>query len=59
MRGGRKGLRYPGWEILHLRWSSIFLKKWGGTNLKLSFGGCFIKHPENGFFGVMKRKASS
>jgi hypothetical protein len=54
MRGGRKGLRYPGWEILHLRWSSIFFK-WGGTNLKLSFGGRFIKHP---FLALGKWKMS-
>ena len=34
MRGGRKGSRYTGWEIIHLRWSSIF-EKCVGTNVKL------------------------
>ena len=55
IKSGRKGLRYPGWEIVHGIWSSIF-EKWGGTILKLSFGGCFTKHlglgtrkMENGF----------
>ena len=54
-RGGQKGLRYPGWEIVHVRWYSIF-EKWGSTILKLVFGGCFTKHlvlgtrkMENGF----------
>ena len=42
-KSGRKGLRYPGWEIVHVRLSSIF-EKWVGTILKLSFGGCFTKH---------------
>ena len=41
-KSGRKGLRYLGWEIVHVRWSIIF-EKWGGTILKLLFGGCFIK----------------
>src|SRR3954465_10934602 len=41
-RGERKGLRYPGWDIVHVRWSNIFTK-YGGTILKLSFGGCFTK----------------
>jgi hypothetical protein len=50
MRGGRKGLRYPGWEIVHVNCSSSF-EKWGGTNVKVSFGGCFTKHP---FFGIQK-----
>ena len=43
-RDGRKGLRNPGSEIMHVRWSSIF-EKYGGTIGKLSFGGCFTKHP--------------
>ena len=61
-RGERKGLRYPGWEIFHVRWSNIFTKC-GGTILKLSFGSCFTKHPifgrsENGkwIFCASKRK---
>ena len=33
----QKGLRYPGWEIVHVSWPSIF-EKLGGTILKLSFG---------------------
>ena len=37
------GLRYPGWEIVHEMWYSIF-EKWGGTIWKLPFGGCFTKH---------------
>ena len=41
-KSGRKGLRYPGWEIVHVMWYSIF-EKWGGTILKLLFGGCFTK----------------
>ena len=55
IKSGRKGLRYPGWDIVHVRWSSIF-EKCGGTILKLVFGGCFTKHlvlgtrkMENGF----------
>ena len=51
-RGGRKGLRYPGSEIVHVRWSSNF-EKCGGTIVKLSFGGCFTKHP---FLGLEKWK---
>ena len=51
-RDGRKGLRNPGSEIMHVRWSSIF-EKWGGTIGKLLFGGCFTKHP---FFGLRKWK---
>src|SRR3954468_21930690 len=43
-RGERKGLRYPGWEIVHSIWSSIF-EKCGIIILKLSFGGCFTKTP--------------
>ena len=43
-RDGRKGVRNPGFEIVHVRWSSIFFK-WDGTIGKLSFGGCFTKHP--------------
>src|SRR3954466_10135881 len=43
-RGERKGLRYPGWDIVHVRWSNIFTKC-GGTILKLSFSGCFTKRP--------------
>src|SRR4051812_28316620 len=61
-RGERKGLRYPGWDIVHVRWSNIF-KKCGGTILKLSFGGCFTKRPvfyarkmENGFSVRQKGK---
>ena len=50
MRGGRKGLRYPGSEIVHVRWSSTF-EKCGGIIVKLSFGGCFTKHP---LFGTRK-----
>jgi hypothetical protein len=50
MRDGRKGSRYTGWEIVHIRWSSIF-EKWIGTNAKLEFGGCFTKHPN---FGTLK-----
>ena len=41
-KSGRKGLRYPGWQIVHVMWYSIF-EKWGGTILKLLFGGCFTK----------------
>ena len=41
-KSGRKGLKYPSWEIVHVMWSSIF-EKWGGTILKLLFGGCFTK----------------
>src|SRR3954466_6135585 len=51
-RGERKGLRYPGWDIVHIRWSNIFTKC-GGTILKLSFGGCFTKRP---FFALGKWK---
>ena len=39
---GRKGLRSPCWDIVHLRWYSIF-EKWGGSILNYPFGGCFIK----------------
>ena len=42
-KSGRKGLRYPGGAIVHVRWSNIF-KKWDDTILKLLFGGCFTKH---------------
>ena len=49
-RGGRKVLRYPGSEIVHVRWSSNF-EKCGGIIVKLSFGGCFTKHP---VFGTRK-----
>jgi len=59
-RGGQEGLSYPGWEIVHVRCSSIF-EKWGATIVKLLFGGCFTKHPvfgtrkmENGF--LVRRK---
>src|SRR4051812_33433688 len=62
--GERKGLRYHGWDIVHLRWSNIFTKC-GGTILKLSFGGCFTKLPvfcarkmENGFSMRQKGKLS-
>src|SRR3954464_3763972 len=41
-RDGRKGLRCPGWEIFHVRWSSI-LVKWDGSILKQHFGGYFRK----------------
>src|SRR3954462_3956618 len=41
-RDERKGLRYPGWEIVHVRWSSI-LEKWDDSILKQHFGGCFTK----------------
>ena len=44
MKGVRKGLRYPGWGVVHLRLPSIF-EKWGGSILNLSFGGCFTKYP--------------
>src|SRR4051812_29866370 len=54
-RDGRKGLRCPGWDIVHVRWSSI-LEKWDGGILKQHFGGYFTKRPvfcvrkmENGF----------
>src|SRR3954462_14633723 len=54
-RDGRKGLIYPGWEIVHVRWSSI-LEKWDDSILKQYFGGYFTKRPvfcarkmENGF----------
>src|SRR4051812_21956792 len=43
-RDGRKGLRCPGWEIVHVRWSSI-LGKWDGSILKRHFGGYFTKRP--------------
>src|SRR4051812_13546217 len=43
-RGERKGLTYPGLDIVYVRWSNIFTKC-GGTILKLSFGGCFTKRP--------------
>jgi hypothetical protein len=49
MRGGWKGLRYPGWEIVDKRWS-----RWSGTYMKLSFGGCFTKHPFLAFLGKWK-----
>src|SRR4051794_32075097 len=59
-RGERKGLRFVGWEIVHSIWSSIF-EKYGIIILKLSFGGCFAKHPvfctrkmKNGF--LVRRK---
>ena len=42
MKSGQKGLRYPGWKIVHVMWSIIF-EKGGGTILKLLFGGCFTK----------------
>ena len=34
IKSGRKGLRYPSWEFVHVNWSTIF-EKWGGTILKL------------------------
>ena len=34
MRDGQKGSWYTGWEIVHIRWYSIF-EKWFGTNAKL------------------------
>src|SRR3954463_7705343 len=43
-RDGRKGLRCPRWEIVHVRWSSI-LGKWDGIILKRHFGGYFTKRP--------------
>src|SRR3954470_3896909 len=43
-RDGRKCLRCPGWEIVHVRWSSI-LGKWDGSILKQHFGGYFTKRP--------------
>ena len=43
-RVGRKGLRCPCWEIVHVRWSSI-LGKWDGSILKRYFGGYFTKRP--------------
>ena len=49
-RDGRKGVRNPGSEIVHVRLSSIF-EKWDGTIGKLSFGGCLTKHP---LFGTRK-----
>src|SRR3954468_9102147 len=39
-----KGLRCPGWDIVHVRWSSI-LGKWDGIILKQHFGGYFTKRP--------------
>src|SRR3954462_6270343 len=42
IRDGRKGLRCTGWEIVHVRWSSI-LGKWDGSILKRHFGGYFTK----------------
>ena len=63
-RDEQKGLRYPGWDIVHVRSSNIFTKC-GGTILKLSFGGCFTKRPvfcarkmENGFSVRQKGKFS-
>src|SRR3954470_11534907 len=41
-RDGRKGLRCPGWEMFHVRWSSI-LGKWNGSILRRNFGGYFTK----------------
>ena len=62
IKSGQKGLRYPSWEIFHVSSSSIF-EKWGGTILKLPFGGCFTKHlvlgtrkMENGFSMQRNRK---
>ena len=64
-RDGRKGVRNPGSEIVHVRWSSIF-EKWDGTIGKLSFGGCFTKHPvfqdsknRKWLFGAKKKKIFS
>ena len=42
MRDGQKGSRYTGWEIVHIRWSSIFVKCGGGF-LNYPFGGFFTK----------------
>src|SRR3954466_3765117 len=53
-RDGRKGLRCPDWEIVHVRWSSI-LEKWDGSILKQHFGGYFTKRP---FFALGKWKSS-
>ena len=54
-KGGRKGLRRPGWDVVNLRLPSIF-EKWGGTILNLSFGGCFTKYP---VFGTRKIENTS
>src|SRR3954470_20012664 len=41
-RDGRKGFRSPCWYIVHIRWSSIFVKC-GGSILNYPFGCCFTK----------------
>src|SRR3954464_11140402 len=41
-RDGRKGLRCTGWEIVHVRRTSI-LGKWDGSILKRHFAGYFTK----------------
>src|SRR3954466_12284840 len=41
-RGGRKRFRSPCWYIVHIRWSSIFVKC-GGDFLNYPFGGCFTR----------------
>src|SRR3954462_8415367 len=43
-RDGRKGLRCTGWEIVHVRWSSLF-GNWDGSIVKRPFGGYFTKRP--------------
>src|SRR3954468_8043064 len=43
-RDGRKGLRCTGWDIVHVRWSSI-LGKYAGSIAKRHFGRYVAKRP--------------
>src|SRR3954469_7420416 len=64
-RGGRKGFTSPCWYIVHIRWSSIFVKC-VGVFFELSIWWLLHKIvrflcSENGkcHFGAIKRKTSS
>ena len=64
-RGGQEGLSYPGWEIVHVRCSSIF-EKMGCYHCETFVWWFLHKTPrfwdsENGkwLFGATKRKTSS
>ncbi len=43
-KGGRKGFGSPYWDIVYIRWYSIF-EKCSGSILNYPFGGCFTKPP--------------
>ena len=64
-KSGRKRLRYPGWQIVHVMWSSIF-EKMGWYHFETSIWWLLHKTPrfrhsenKNWFFGAMKWKTSS